>query len=156
MQTDFSHDRALCRRILERDRVIAVVGLSARAERPSYGVAAYMQAQGYRIVPVNPAYAGGGARILGEPCYAELAQAAAALAAQGSAIEMVNVFRRADEVAGLIDAVLASGARSLWLQLGVVDLSAAQRAAAAGLDVVMDRCLKIDHARLCAGAAPRA
>jgi uncharacterized protein len=154
MNMKFAADDARCRRILERDRVIAVVGLSTRPSRPSYGVAAYMQAHGYRIVPVNPAYAGQAGGILGETCYASLADAAHALAAQGSALGMVNVFRRSQEVAALIDAVLDCGARSLWLQLGVIDMQAAERAAAAGLDVVMDRCVKIDHARLMPGMAP--
>ena len=143
-----SSNDALYRRVLERDRVIAVVGLSAQTNRPSHGVAAYMQAHGYRIVPVNPTYAGRPEGILGETCYASLGDAAAALAAEGSAIGMVDVFRRSAEVAALVDEVLACGARSLWLQLGVVDAQAAQRARAAGLDVVMDRCVKIDHARL--------
>jgi len=99
-------------------------------------------------VPVNPTYAGRPEGILGETCYASLGDAAAALTAEGSAIGMVDVFRRSAEVAALVDEVLACGARSLWLQLGVVDAQAAQRARAAGLDVVMDRCVKIDHARL--------
>lgn len=138
----------LCQRVLLRDRVIAVVGWSAQPERASHEVSAYMHAHGYRIVAVNPAYAGRTDAMLDEPCYDSLAQAAQALAAQGRSIEMVNVFRRVEAVPAVVDGVLAIGARSLWLQLGVVHEAAASQARQAGLDVVMDRCLKIDHAAL--------
>jgi predicted CoA-binding protein len=136
------------RRILQRDRVIAVVGLSNRPSRPSYGVAAYMQAHGYRIVPVNPAYVNEGAGILGERCYASLTAASHALAEQGASIGMVDVFRRPTEVLGIAGEAVAIGAKSLWLQLGVINDEACAIARAGGLDVVMDMCVKVEHAHL--------
>ncbi|WP_240702444.1 CoA-binding protein [Trinickia terrae] len=142
-------------RILERDRVIAVVGLSNHSHRPSYSVAAYMQAHGYRIVPVNPAYANDSAGVLGERCYATLADAANALAVDDVSIDMVNVFRRPDEVLPVAEEAIAIGAKSLWLQLGVVNDEAVARAAAAGLDVAMDLCVKVEHERI-VGALHRA
>lgn len=142
-------------RILSRDRVIAVVGLSNRAHRPSHSVSAYMQSHGYRIVPINPAYANDSAGVLGERCYATLADAARVLADEGASIGMVNVFRRPEEVLSVADEAIAIGAKSLWLQLGVINEQAAARAAAAGLDVAMNVCVKIEHARLL-GATHRA
>lgn len=136
----------LLRKVLIRDRVIAVVGLSDRPDRPSYRVAAYMQRRGYRIVPVNPRLAG--RQVLGETVYASLAEAQQALRAQGSAIGMVDVFRRAADVPPVIEEAIAAGARSVWLQLGIRHDEALARAAAAGLDTVQDLCLKIEHARL--------
>lgn len=138
----------LCRKLLQRDRVIAVLGWSTDPLRPSHDVTAYMHAHGYRTIPVNPVYAGHYDKTLGETCYASLAQAAQALAPHGCAIEMVNVFRRAEAVPPIVDEALAIGARSLWLQLGVVHEAAAAAARQAGLEVVMDRCLKIEHAAL--------
>jgi predicted CoA-binding protein len=135
-------------RILLRDRVIAVVGISNKPHRPSHYVSAYMQAHGYRIVPVNPAYANDSAGVLGERCYASLHDAARALAEEGVSIDMVNVFRRPDEVLPVADEAVAIGAKSIWMQLGVINQAAATRASAAGLDVAMDVCLKIEHARL--------
>ncbi len=139
---------ALLRTILKRDRIIAVVGLSDQSQRPSYLVAAYMQACGYRIVPVNPLLAAAGRLVLGECCYASLAAAQTALLAAGASIAMVDVFRRSEAVRPIAADAIAIGARSLWLQLGVSDETAAVQARAAGLDVVMDRCVKIEHARL--------
>jgi len=138
----------LCQRVLSRDRVIAVVGWSAQPERASHEVSAYMHAHGYRIVGVNPAYAGCSDAMLAGPCYDSLALAAQALAEQGRCVEMVNVFRRIEAVPAVVSEALAIGPRSLWLQLGVVHDAAACEARQAGLDVVMDRCLKIDHAAL--------
>lgn len=143
------------KRILGRDRVIAVVGLSTHAYRPSHSVAAYMQQHGYRIVPVNPAYANDTAGVLGERCYASLADAARALAQEGAAIEMVNVFRRPSEALDVAEQAVAIGARSLWLQVGVVNDEAVARASAAGLDVAMNVCVKVEHERLF-GATHRA
>jgi len=149
------NDPVVLERMLRRDRVIAVVGLSNREHRPSHSVAAYMQSHGYRIVPVNPAYANDTAGVLGERCYASLADAAHALAGEGATIGMVNVFRRSEEVSAVVDEAIAIGAKSLWLQLGVVNEPAAARAHAAGLEVAMDVCVKIEHARLL-GATHRA
>lgn len=142
---------ALSRRLLQRDRIIAVVGWSTDRDRPSHDVTAYMHAQGYRMVPVNPAYAGHYDALLDSVCHASLQDAAQALAQRGMALQMVNVFRRSEAVPEVVDAAIACGARSLWLQLGVVHAAAVQRARAHGLEVVMDRCLKIEHARLALG-----
>mgnify|MGYP002788787886 FL=1 len=131
-------------RILSQTRCIAVVGLSAKPSRPSHGVAAYLKAQGYRIVPVNPRYE----QVLGERCYPRLEDVPVP-------VDLVDVFRRSEEVGPVADSAIAIGARCLWLQIGVVDAAAAARARAAGLEVVMDRCLKIDHARLFGAAGRR-
>lgn len=136
------------KRILTRDRVIAVVGLSTHPYRPSHSVAAYMQSHGYRIVPINPAYANDTAGVLGERCYATLTDAAHALAQEDGAIDMVDVFRRPEEVAAVVEQAIAIGAKSAWLQVGVVNEEAAEQARAAGLDVAMNVCVKIEHERL--------
>ncbi|QCP51885.1 CoA-binding protein [Trinickia violacea] len=142
------NERVILQNILERDRVIAVVGLSNLPHRPSHSVAAYMQAHGYRIVPINPAYANDSAGVLGERCYATLADAARALAEEQASIDMVNVFRRADDVLPVAADAVAIGAKSLWLQVGVVNEEAAALAVAAGLDVAMDVCVKVEHERV--------
>ena len=134
--------------LLRRSHTIAVVGLSPQAERPSHRVAQYLLLQGYRVLPVNPMAAG--QLILGQPCHASLEQAAAALAAEGLRLDIVDVFRQSAEVPPLADAAIALRAAALWLQLGVVHPEAEARAAAAGLQVVSDRCLKIEHQRLLA------
>ncbi|MCE3608328.1 CoA-binding protein [Massilia sp. P8910] len=133
--------------ILKDSKTIAVVGLSNRPERASHGVAAYLQRQGYRILGVNPAYAG--QQILGVPVYASLAQAAAAL---DGPIDIVDCFRTSDAMVELAREAIDVGARCLWMQLGVVNQEAADLATAAGLDVVMDHCMKIEHARSAAAA----
>lgn len=131
------------RRILTEARTIAVVGLSPKADRPSYGVAAFLQAKGHRIVPVNPGHAG--EMILGEPVYAELADIPADIT-----VDMVDIFRRSEAVPEVVDAALAAvpGLRSIWMQLGVQHEGAAAKARAAGLDVVQDRCPKIEYPRV--------
>ncbi len=133
-------DVAGLRRILLRYRRIAVVGLSAQWHRPSYFAAKYMLAHGYQVIPVNPAYR----EVLGQPCYPSLREV------PGGA-EIVDCFRRAEEIPAIVDEAIAIGARVLWLQLGVVHAEAARKAEAAGLEVVMDRCVKIEHARLFGG-----
>lgn len=125
--------------ILKRSRTIAVVGLSADSDRPSNEVAHYLQAHGYRIVPVNPAYAG--KQILGELCHATLQDAAAA----GEKIDIVDCFRKSEFIGPIVDEAIAIGAPCVWMQLGVVNEAAAAKAQAAGLQVVMDRCTKIEH-----------
>ena len=135
------------RRILESCRTIAVVGLSPQWHRPSFFAAKYMQAHGYRVVPVNPT----ASEILGEPCYASVTLAAQALAAQGRKIDMVDCFRKTDDIAPIADEAIAIGAKCLWQQIGVVNEEAAHKVRAAGLDSVMDRCVKIEHARLFGG-----
>ena len=139
------------RTILARCRTIAVVGLSPQWHRPSHFAAQYMQAHGYRIVPVNPLVADKGGSILGETAYASVTKAAQAVAAQGQRIDMVDCFRRAEDIPPLVDEAIAVGASCLWLQLGVINEAAAAQARAGGLDVVQDRCVKIEHARLFGG-----
>jgi len=135
------------RRILGTCRTVAVVGLSPQWHRPSFFAAKYMQAHGYRIVPVNPA----ATQILGERSYPSVAAAAQALGSQGVRIDMVDCFRKSEDIAPIAQEAVAIGASCLWMQLGVVNEAAAQRARGAGLDVVMDRCVKIEHARLFGG-----
>jgi predicted CoA-binding protein len=128
--------------ILQDSKTIAVVGLSARPERASHQVADYLQAHGYRILPVNPLLAGG--EILGEKVYADLHEAAAALA-PGQRIDLVDCFRKAEDIGPLARDAVAIGAGCLWMQLGIVNVEAAEFARAAGLEVVMDACTKIEH-----------
>jgi hypothetical protein len=122
-------------------RTIAVVGLSPKPERPSHGVARYLQAQGYRIIPVNP----GHAVILGERSYPTLAAAA-----RDYAIDVVNVFRRSEFAGGVVDEAigLRPAPQLIWLQEGVVDAAAQARAVAAGIPCEMDRCLAVYHRAL--------
>jgi predicted CoA-binding protein len=129
--------------LLAACRTIAVVGLSARVERPSHGVARYLQAHGYRIIPVNPTYAG--TRILDEHCYTNLAQADATLRQNGVTIDLVDCFRKSEHIMAVVDEAIAIGARCVWMQLGIVNEAAALKARSAGLAVVMDRCIKIEH-----------
>ncbi|VVE15475.1 CoA-binding protein [Pandoraea terrigena] len=143
--------------ILARDRVIGVVGLSPRPDRPSHTTSRYMQQHGYRIVPINPEAADAGATILGEPVYASLTEAADALRTEGLRIQMVDCFRRSGDIPPIADEAVAIGANSLWMQLGIENDDAAAVALAAGLDVVMDRCVKIEHQRWqMQGGHPRA
>jgi len=130
------------RRILRENRVIAVVGLSADWYRPSYFAAKYMQEHGYRVIPVNPRYAG--KKVLGETCYASLR-------AVPDKVDIVDVFRRTQDVPPIADEAIAIGAKVLWQQIGVNNEAAAEKARAAGLDAVADRCVKIEHARLFGG-----
>jgi predicted CoA-binding protein len=135
------------RRILGSCRTIAVVGLSPQWHRPSFFAAKYMQAHGYRVVPVNPT----AAEILGERSYPSVTAAAEALAREGRKIDMVDCFRRTEDIPPLADEAIAIGAKCLWQQIGVKNEAAAAKARAAGLDAVMDRCVKIEHARLFGG-----
>ena len=128
------------RRILKTCHTVAVVGLSAEWHRPSYFAAKYMQEHGYRIVPVNPRYP----EILGERSYARLEDIP-------FAVDMVDVFRRTADVLPLAYSAVAIGARCLWQQIGVLNEDADELARQAGLDAVMDRCVKIEHARLFGG-----
>ena len=139
------------RDVLTRCRTLAVVGLSPQWHRPSYFAAKYMQAHGYRIVPVNPLVAREGGTILGERAYAALHEADAAVRAEGGRIDMVDCFRKSEDIPPLADEAVAIGARCLWLQLGVFNDAAAERAEAAGLQVIQNRCVKIEHARLFGG-----
>jgi hypothetical protein len=131
-------DDAGIRRILEQHKTIAMVGLSPKEDRPSNIVARYLLARGYTVIPVNP----GQKEILGLPCYPDLKSIPVR-------VDMVDVFRNSAEVPPIAEDAIAIGAKSLWLQLGVINPQAAEAAAQAGLDVVMDHCTKIEHARLC-------
>lgn len=132
--------------ILQDSKTIAVVGLSAKPERPSFGVAEYLQGQGYRILPVNPAYAG--QEILGERVHATLQEAADALAPSGQRIDIVDCFRKSQDIPPIARDAIAVRAGCLWMQLEIEHQAAADMARAAGLDVVMNHCLKIEHRRL--------
>jgi uncharacterized protein len=136
-------DRDVFDALLGRARTIAVVGLSDNPARTSHSVSAAMQRFGYRIIPVNPT----AAAVLGERAVPDLAHLAEALRA-GEQADIVNVFRRPEHVAAIVDECIALGLPALWLQEGVVDEAAALRARAAGITVVMDRCIYKDRARL--------
>lgn len=129
-------------RILTENRTIAMVGLSADPMRPSHFAAIYMQSEGYDIIPVNPRYAG--ETILGQMVYASLEEIP-------RPVQIVDVFRRAEEVPGIARSAIAIGANVLWMQLGIINEEAAHIAREAGLEVVMDRCVKIEHARFFGG-----
>jgi uncharacterized protein len=128
------------RRILRENHVIAVVGLSADWFRPSYFAAKYMLEHGYRVIPVNPKYP----QILGQKCYPSLQEVP-------EKIDIVDVFRKTADVMPIAEAAIAVGAKVLWQQLGVKNEAAAAKARAAGLDAVMDHCVKIEHGRLFGG-----
>jgi predicted CoA-binding protein len=133
-------DVAGLRRVLLGNRVIAVVGLSPSWNRPSYFAAKYMLEHGYTIVPVNPA----ATEILGRKCYPDLASVPVK-------VDLVDVFRKPEDALPIAEEAIRIGAKCLWLQLGVINREAAEKASAAGLDVVMDRCVKIEYARLFGG-----
>ena len=124
-------------KILRLARTIAVVGLSANPGRPSYGVARYLQRAGYRIIPVNPNVS----EVLGERAYATLSELP-------GPVDVVEVFRRSEFAGAIVDEAIAIGAGAVWLQDGVVDEAAAERARAAGLDIVMDDCMMRRHAEM--------
>lgn len=129
--------------LLEETRTIALVGASDRPSRPSYGVMRTLQAHGYRVIPVNPQITG--EHVHGEYVFRDLSQI-------GEPIDMVDIFRRSEAAGDAVDEAIAAGAKSVWMQLGVINQEAAARAEAAGLKVVMDRCPAIDIPRL--GVAP--
>lgn len=131
---------AQLRRILKDNHTIAVVGLSADWYRPSYFAAKYMQEHGFRVIPVNPKYD----EILGEKCYPDLKSIP-------DNIDIVDVFRKPEDCIPIAQDAVAIGAKVLWLQIGVINEEAARIAQAGGLDVVMDRCVKIEYARLFGG-----
>lgn len=133
-------DIAGIRRILAETRTIAVVGLSANWHRPSYFAAKYMLDHGYTVIPVNPAYP----EVLGQKCYPGLRDIPVP-------VDMVDVFRKPEDVLPLVDDAIAIGAKTFWMQLGVINDEAVARAEAAGLQVVADRCVKIEYARLFGG-----
>ena len=128
------------RKILSETKTIAVVGLSANWYRPSFFAAKYMQDHGYRIIPVNPAYT----EVLGQKCYASLRDIP-------EPVDMVDCFRKSADIPDIAQDAIAMGAKTLWMQIGVINEAAAEQARTAGLQVVMDRCVKIEHARLFGG-----
>ena len=128
------------RRILKENRVLAIVGLSAQWHRPSHFAAKYMLEHGYRVIPVNPQHA----EVLGQKCYASLRDIP-------EKVDLVDVFRRTADVMPVAEDAIAIGARVLWQQLGVANEAAAARARDAGLETVIDRCVKIEHGRLFGG-----
>jgi len=132
--------------ILRTARNVAVVGLSDKPDRASHHVAEYLQQQGYHIIPVNPAYAG--QQILGQTVHATLQDAADMLARKGQRIDVVDVFRKPDEVPPVAKDAIAVRAGVLWMQLGIENRKAADLARAAGLEVVMDHCMLIEHRKL--------
>ena len=123
-------------RILNECRTIAVVGLSPKPHRASFDVSRYMQSAGYRIIPINP----NATEVLGEKAYATLQEAA-----KHEKIDLVNCFRNSEDIPPIVDEAIAIGARAVWMQLGVANAQAAATAEAAGLLVVQDHCIKIDH-----------
>lgn len=123
-------------RVLEDCKTIAVVGLSSNPGRPSYGVASYMRRRGYKVIPVNP----NETEVFGDKAYAKLADVP-------DKVELVDIFRRSSEAGTAVDEAIAVGVKAVWLQEGVIDEAAAQRAKDAGLLVVMDRCWLKEHAR---------
>ena len=139
MNDDLTYSDVLIRRILSSVRVIALVGASANWNRPAFFVMKYLQAKGYRVIPVNPGLAG--QELLGETVYADLA-------AIPEPVDMVQVFRRSEFAGAITDQAIAIGAKVLWMQLGIRDDQAAERATKAGLTVIMDRCPKIEYGRL--------
>lgn len=128
------------RRILSKNKTLAVVGLSAQWHRPSYFAAKYMQEHGYRVIPVNPTYD----EILGEKCYKSLRDIPIA-------VDIVDCFRKAAEIPALAEDAIAIGAKVLWMQLGVNNAEARQRAEGAGLEVIENHCVKIEHGRFFGG-----
>ena len=131
--------------LLQQYRHVAIVGVSADPYRPSHFVAIYLQAEGYDIIPINPRYTG--QTLLGKRVYATLTEAKEA----GEQIEVVDVFRRAENVPPIAEEAIAVGAKVLWLQMGIRNDAAARKAQEAGLTVVQDRCMKIEHARFFGG-----
>ncbi len=133
-------DKDKMRRILKEARTIAVVGLSAQWNRPSNFAAKYLKDRGYRIIPVNPKYD----EILGEKCYPSLLDIP-------EKVDVVEIFRKPEEVLPIVEQAIKIGAKVVWMQIGVVNEEAAKRAEEAGLEVIMNRCMKIEHATLLSG-----
>lgn len=134
-----SYPPDLLRGILERSRLIAMVGASSERWRPCFGIMAYLQRSGYRVVPVNPTHAG-------ETLHGE--RVVASLAAIPDRIDLVNVFRRAEALPGIVEEAVGAGAGAVWAQLGIRSEAAAERAETAGMAFVMDRCISVEHGRL--------
>ena len=136
LQPDSATEAETITKLLKDSRVVAVVGLSSRPGRPSYSVAQYLQSVGFRIIPVNPAETA----VLGEHAYATLEDVP-------ETIDIVDIFRRPEFVPEIVESAIRVGAKAIWMQEGVVNESAAERARKAGLVVVMDRCMHKEHAK---------
>jgi predicted CoA-binding protein len=132
-----SIDTMKMKQLLQETKTIAVVGLSNKPDRPSYGVTQYMQAQGYKIIPVNPSCS----EILGETCYPDLSSIPVA-------VDMVNVFRKSEDCPEIAHEAVKIGAKSLWLQMGVINQEALDYAISHGLTGIMDKCLMVEHRKL--------
>ena len=128
------------RRVLKENHMVAMVGLSEKWHRPSHFAAKYLQIHGYRVIPVTPTYD----EILGEKCYPSLLDLP-------QPVDVVDCFRKSEEIPALAEQAIQIGAKVLWMQLGIVNAEAAKLASDAGLDVVLDRCMKIEYARLFGG-----
>jgi predicted CoA-binding protein len=126
--------------ILGKFRVLAIVGLSPKPERPSNAVARYMIAAGYTVIPINP----GQTTILGLPCYPSLKALPPEIA---GSVEIVNIFRKPADIPPVVDEAIAIGAKVIWMQLGITNESAAEKAAQAGISVVQNRCISVEHQR---------
>lgn len=135
---DISENDTALRQILTQARYIAVVGHSAKPSRPSYQIAEFLRRQGYQVYPVNPALKA----IEGHPCYASLQEAP-------QPIDIVNVFRRSEFLPEIVECAIAIEATTLWTQLGIADPASAHKAIDAGLNVIMDACIKLEYLRLC-------
>jgi predicted CoA-binding protein len=140
MTEDLSYDDDYIRGLLRRSRTIAMVGASPNWNRPSFFVMKYLQRKGFRMIPVNPVAAG--QEILGETVHASLKDI-------GEPIDIVNIFRRSEEAGPITDEAIEVGAKTVWMQIGVRNDAAGEKARKAGLDVVMNRCPKIEYSRLC-------
>ena len=133
-------DITTLRRILNTHQRVAMVGLSAHWSRPSFFAAKYLLERGFEVIPVNPKYA----EILGQECYPDLQSIP-------TPVDIVDLFQKAERVPPFVDAAIAIGAKVVWMQLGIIHREAAQKACNAGLEVVMDRCMKIEYARIFGG-----
>jgi predicted CoA-binding protein len=142
----YSYTDSLLRRVLAETKTVACVGVSKNQVRPSFYVARYLGLKGFRVIPVNPVYAG--ETLLGETVHADLAS----IPPEIGPIDLVDIFRRSDQAGGVVDEAIEHltdrGLRTIWMQIGVIDEDAARRAEAAGLRVIMDRCPKIEYQRL--------
>jgi predicted CoA-binding protein len=131
--------------LLKSAKTIAVVGISHKEDRDSYKVAKYLKEHGYKIIPVNPKYK----EVLGEPCYPDLKSVP-------EKIDVVDIFRNIDAIPGIVDEAIAVGAGAVWMQLGLAHNESAEKARQAGLKVVMNKCMKIEHQRLLSSADNKA
>ncbi len=136
-------EKTLIARLLDTAKTIAIVGISNNPDRDSYQVAQYLQEHGYRVLAVNPMQTGN--HILGEPCYASLTEAKAAT---GLRVDIVDCFRKAEDIPPIVEEAIATGAGAIWMQLGIVNETAAAKARETGLQVVMNLCTKIEHRRV--------